>query len=258
AIEPHDVRAQPGDVLNITLYWRALDTTDTGWQVYLHTAESDIVRRDSLPATGMLLATDWQPGDTWVERYVIRIPETDPQTTHTLIAGLYDPQTDTTMPATNAGGEQVTPVVGRLAIRGEARALEAAYCFADSISLAEPSVTREGDTLTVCLEWGARETPPEPYQIFVHVLPEEGGDPLAQVDTAPLGGRYPTDVWQPGEAIAACIPVDIAQVAGDDWHIGLGLYRLPDGQRPEASACGDDAALTVQHNMVIVPAPAGQ
>jgi hypothetical protein len=85
-------KAWPGETITVTLYWRALRTSDMRLQAYLHTADSDLVRRDSLPGTGNLLASDWQPGQQWAEQYTVQIPDSaPPQTVHALIAGLYDP-----------------------------------------------------------------------------------------------------------------------------------------------------------------------
>jgi len=115
-MSPAHPRASAGETIFVTLYWRALRPTPTRLTVYLHTVETDVVKRDSYPATGNLLSTDWVSGQGWSERYVIPIPDTAPTGDYTLIAGLYDPDLAFTLPAFDAAGSIVTPFIGKLTI----------------------------------------------------------------------------------------------------------------------------------------------
>jgi len=114
---PKNLEARPGDTIRITLYWRALSPTETNLYTYIHSIETLVVRRESIPATGNLLSTDWEPGQEWAEHYVVKIPDdaTAP-ITDLLIAGLYDPQAGYTLPATDANGNTVTPLIGSITI----------------------------------------------------------------------------------------------------------------------------------------------
>lgn len=108
--------ARPGEILSITLYWRALQPASEKLLTYLHSANTELVKRDSLPGNGNLLASDWQPGQTWVERYLIRVPETiDNEGKYPLVAGLYDPVTQTLLPV-SADGQPVSAVIGWLTV----------------------------------------------------------------------------------------------------------------------------------------------
>lgn len=237
-IAPPTAHTQPGEVITITLYWRALAATDIEWQPYLHTTGSEIVRRDSYPATGNLLATDWQPGDSWAEEYVIRIPEDAPtQVTYPLVAGLYNPETDTALDATTPDGTTVTPYVGRLVINGEAVNADAATCFGEGIGLQTPQLTLSQDTAELCLSWIARGTTAADLQVFVHVV-DADGNLLTQADHTPRAGQYPTDVWVAGELIEDC--VSFALPEAEDWQIQLGLYDLASALRVPASQCEAD------------------
>ena len=255
-ISPANAHARPGDVITITLYWRALRQADTQWQTYLHSVDSPVVRRDSYPATGNLLATDWQPGDTWAERYVIRIPEDiETQVVYPLVAGLYDPEREITQQAFDAAGNPVTPVVGSIAINGPAESATPVYCFGESIGLAEPELTTDDSSAPgMCLQWISLTSTPTDYQVFVHVLAQDGTI-ITQADHGPKDGRYPTSAWQPGEVIRECFAVDAAGVPAGDWQVGLGLYNLDDGQRLPVRICEGDAPL--ENNIVIVAPDAG-
>jgi hypothetical protein len=101
-ISPATLEARPGDTIEITLYWRANGSADARLQMYLHSIDSSVVRRDSLPGTGNLLASDWSDGLTWAEHYTIAVPlDTPAPSRHDLIAGVYDPVADEAFPATS-------------------------------------------------------------------------------------------------------------------------------------------------------------
>jgi hypothetical protein len=233
---PAQPRAQPGQVIRITLYWRALRPSEVSLQAYLHSVDSDVVRRDSLPGTGNLLSTDWRPGQEWAEQYVVRIPkDAPPQTVDTLIAGLYDPKTGETLTATDAQGQAVTPVIGRIAINGPSQRFKSAYRFGDVIGLAEPVLTQQGDQVQVCLRWLSLAKTSTDYHVFVHVLGADG-TLITQADFEPKNGAYPTGAWSPGEAIDDCVTLDLPP---SGWQVALGLYNLDNGVRlPVRDAAG--------------------
>ena len=231
SIEPVISRARPGDVIRISLFWRAIRPTDTSLQTYLHSSDSELVRRDSLPGTGNLLSTDWRPGEIWAEEYVIRIPaDAETQVTYPLVAGLYDPDSEQPLIAVNQDGEVVTPYVGTIAINGPPQPFQPAYRFGDHIGLAEPTISLSMGELEVCLLWVSLAPISVDYHIFVHALGSDG-ELVSQVDFQPNSGRYPTSVWNPGETISECIALDASELPADDWYVGIGLYELTSGQR---------------------------
>ncbi|GAB4480235.1 MAG: hypothetical protein Kow00124_26740 [Anaerolineae bacterium] len=228
--------ASPGETVFITLYWRALRPTDAPLLSFLHSLESDVVHRDTLTGLSNLLSTDWQPGQTWAERYVIMIPDdAEPQRVYPLVAGLYDPSSESTLPAAGADGQAVTPLIGRVAINGPTADVEPVYRFGDVIGLAEPTLSERGGTLEVCLPWVALAQSPADYQVFVHVL-SLSGDLLAQHDGPPRGGQYPTGAWRPGEVVEDCVTIDIGGLSVTGWRVGVGLYDLASGGRLPARA----------------------
>ncbi len=111
------VQAQPGEVSEITLYWRALKPTDVSLIVSLCSVDTEIVRRESVPGTGNLLSTEWLPGETWAERYVLAIPYGwDEVLSDSLVVGLYDPISGWALPVTDEAGNPVQPVVGQIVV----------------------------------------------------------------------------------------------------------------------------------------------
>jgi hypothetical protein len=230
-MSPAAPKAWPGETITVTLYWRALQPSDMRLQAYLHTTDSDLVRRDSLPGTGNLLASDWKPGQQWAERYIVQIPDSaPPQTVHALVAGLYDPVEGRTLAASDASGQPVTPWIGRLAIRGPRAHIAPDYRFGEVIGLVEPQLSRDGSRLGVCLRWVSLAETPVDYTVFVHVLGDDGS-PIAQADAPPRDGAYPTGAWSPGEVIDDCITLDVPDLPPHGWSALVGLYNLADFTR---------------------------
>ncbi len=224
-ISPAQVQAHPGDTVTVDLYWRVLRPTDVELNAYLHSVDSDVVRRDSYPATGNLLSTDWQAGQTWTERYVLLIPADAPQqAVYPLIAGLYEVGSEQPLPVTDAAGDAVTPIVGRIAINGAPRPVDVAYTFGGAIGLAEPSISRSGDTLTVCLRWASIQPVAVDYKFFVHALRPDG-TLITQQDGQ---GAYPSGAWTPGEAVDDCVTLDASQVPPTGYRVAVGLYNPTD------------------------------
>jgi hypothetical protein len=94
-----------------------------------------------------------------------------------------------------------------------------------------PAVVEPGDTVEVTLYWQALAQTDQNYVVFVHLLSEEG-PMVAQRDTHPGLGRYPTAAWKPGVAFADTYRVHVPEVAytPDAGYVQVGLY-LPGGPR---------------------------
>jgi hypothetical protein len=106
------------------------------------------------------------------------------------------------------------------AVLGEAIVLEG-YALDESV--------RAGDVLHLDLYWQASTAVAEDYQVFVHLL-DENGQRWAQKDGPPLLGARPTSSWQPGERLTdrrgLLLPLDMPS---GSYHLRVGLYRLSDG-----------------------------
>ncbi len=229
-ISPATLRGRPGEVVEVTLVWRALAPADSELLAYLHSVGADVVRRDSHPATGNLLATEFEAGQAWAETYAIQIPrDAEPQRVYPLVAGLYDPLTDSALPAFAPDGGEMSPVVGRVAVSGPPQEVQPQYRLGDAIGLVDITITHDGSAGQLCVEWVALDEVPIDYQVFVHVL--SAGQIVAQHDGAPRGGGYPTGAWAAGEVIADCYPLDLSAVHASGWQVGLGLYNLANGVR---------------------------
>jgi hypothetical protein len=116
-VSPAVIEARPGQMIAFTLSWRATGPADADTQMYLHSVGSDLVRRDSLPGTGNLLASDWRDGLSWAERYVIELPPDAAPGAYDLIAGVYDPASGAAFPAHSPADGNIS--AARLVVEGD-------------------------------------------------------------------------------------------------------------------------------------------
>jgi hypothetical protein len=223
-MSPTFPRALPGEKIQITLYWQALAPADDKLRVALHSAQTDVVRRDSYPGAGNLLASDWVAGQTWAETYWVSIPDDAPtQISDILIVKLYDGETLAELPIVGRDDIPVTVAnIGTIAINAPPTQTNIAYRLADKIGFTQPVTTIQDNAVEVCLSWSALQFPEGNYNVFVHILSPEG-QLIDQYDAAPMNNRYPTGGWREGERIDECVTISLEKLTTDDFIVGLGM-----------------------------------
>jgi 4-amino-4-deoxy-L-arabinose transferase-like glycosyltransferase len=110
--------------------------------------------------------------------------------------------------------------------------------FGDQIALVgyDLSATdaRPGDTITLRPYWRAAQTPSDNYSMFVHLLPDDTPQPVAQFDGAPASERRLTLTWDDpdetliGTTAVLTLPADLPP---GDYTLTLGLYDFVSGAR---------------------------
>jgi hypothetical protein len=101
AIQIGSSTARPGEMLPLTLYWRALKPMDTSYTVFVQAIDAEGAKAgqiDSLPCGGACPTTTWQPGDLVGERYELPIQAGALPGRYQIIAGLYDLATGERLP----------------------------------------------------------------------------------------------------------------------------------------------------------------
>lgn len=101
---------------------------------------------------------------------------------------------------------------------------EAAARFEQGIELLDWDVAPEGEAQTrLRLRWRAGESLSTSYTVFVHLM--HGDQVVAQADSAPANGFYPTMWWEPGDVIADDHLID-APYDPQEERIIVGWYEL--------------------------------
>jgi hypothetical protein len=98
-------------------------------------------------------------------------------------------------------------------------------------------------SLTLTLYWRSESPLPVDYTTFVH-LQNEAGETVAQQDQPPLGGVYPTSLWDPGEIIADEISLTLPpELPPGEYSLVMGLYDFNTGLRLPVPGQPDNSLL---------------
>lgn len=82
-----------GDVIQLTLFWRAVTPIEQRYKVFVHLITNDgqiIAQADREPVADLTPTTLWQPGETVVDRYGLWVPPDAAPGRYTMVIGLYD------------------------------------------------------------------------------------------------------------------------------------------------------------------------
>ncbi len=96
------------------------------------------------------------------------------------------------------------------------------------ISTGDVLTNRKSKTQNLKLIWQTNAIPPTDYTVFVHLL-DPDDNLIAQADSPPANGAYPTSLWDPGEII-----VDehaIGDLPPGHYTLQVGLYQPETGER---------------------------
>lgn len=237
---------QPGDRLEVTVWWRAIAPMQEDYIAFAHVYGPGHIKLGEVnryPASGWFVTSQWRVGDLWRDTFRVPIREDAAGPAMlTVEVGLFDTRTFTPLTPITADGSVLGRVIaGYAKLAGKASAvvdiLPQATRFGDHVFLEnvgfipDPPVVKPGDTLSVTLTWRADGRPSRAYTVFVHLI-NEGGQAIAQGDGPPQGGEYPTSFWDAGERIAdthiLTIPPDAPP---GQYRLYLGLYVLESGER---------------------------
>jgi len=98
-------RLKPGDTLQLTLYWQALNKIETNYTVFTHLLDKDNHiwgQKDNWPVNNTHPTTKWAKGEIVVDRYDIIVDRDAPPGEYTLEIGMYDLATNERLPVIDA------------------------------------------------------------------------------------------------------------------------------------------------------------
>jgi len=97
---------KPGETLQITLYWRALQPMQENYTVFVHVARPDgaiLIQRDVQPRDGTHPTGSWVTGELVGDPHELSIPGDAPPGTYWLKVGMYSPATMERLPVVDPG-----------------------------------------------------------------------------------------------------------------------------------------------------------
>ena len=262
--------ARVDEVIPVTLYWRALRPIAEDYllviEVYDVDGRSLQTRGFHTPGNGTFPTGDWKPGDTFADTYPIWIkPGADVPTRISLRVAWRKPGEEAELQPSCEAQPECSPLFGALPIRMDQAAARpwqgkpARFRLGSVAEILEsnaPGVARAGDTITLTLDWRALSDVRDSYTAFVHVISDQG-ELVAQRDSVPRGGRFPTQHWLAGDVVPDQFALPIrADAPPGLYRVKVGLYETQSRERLPAWTAGGELlpnGLIVLHEIEIEP-----
>ena len=233
-----DDAVQPGDVLEVTLYWQAIAATEQDYAVFVHLLdEHDLMaaQKDTHPGLGRYPTSRWRAGEAIADTYRLPVSETAyAPSAGPLEVGLYLPESGQRLLTTD-GADNLR--FASVAVRPREGPLPnpTSFNFGDKIALLGYDFDRRtaapGETLRLTLYWEALAPLEESYTVFVHVLGEKA-QMWAIGDGVPVKGQAPTFIWQPGQTVTDSHDLTLDQNTPPGvYDVEVGLYLLETNER---------------------------
>jgi hypothetical protein len=86
-------QVQPGDILQLDLFWRTDAPLDERYKVFVHVLDHNgqiVAQTDREPGGGQQPTTNWARNEVIVDRYGVLIPKETPAGSYAIEVGLYD------------------------------------------------------------------------------------------------------------------------------------------------------------------------
>jgi hypothetical protein len=239
-ITPSDVR--PGDVVEVTLYWRPEARSVQDYAIFVHLlsdAGTMVAQRDTYPGLGSYLTTVWAPGVAFSDVYRVHVPETayTPDKGYIQV-GVYVPD-----------GPRLTTSDGDDAFRLDQinilphdsefpNPLDAN--FDNKVALVgytlDRRTVRPSEAVHLTLYWRALAPMDTSYSVLAQVV--GGQDRWAWNNGWPVEGLAPTFTWEPGQIIEDVRELRIGETTPPGlYDIEVGMYS-DDGRLPLVAAKG--------------------
>jgi 4-amino-4-deoxy-L-arabinose transferase-like glycosyltransferase len=244
---------QPGEAMQLILYWQRLSQTVTDYRLEI-TLENSLGEKwvvttapqvTSLPefGAGSYQAYSFTLPETAVlpGKFRFRLNLLDPGTNESI--PLMDQfNLPYTSPATTAYATLGQPLIG-----WHATAQPNTFAFGEPPLFRLVGVMPDAEAANLTLNWQSLRPADKNYTVFVHLLDEQGVL-VGQHDGEPGNGRLPTSMWLPGEFLADSHPLTLP--GSGQYTLAVGAYDWQTGQRlPVTNAFGerlnDDQAIIV-------------
>jgi hypothetical protein len=233
--------------MQVRLYWEALHPLGTAYHSFVHLLDPEgqtVAQSDRQPGGIHYPTTLWQPGERLRDDHLLRIPAEAPQGVYRIVAGMYAIAADGTLQP--LGGPVVIGQMG-LDVGAPAEPSDVGQpvgaTFDGQIELLGYHTAQQERILAITLRWHCLQPPDADYTVFVHLV-DAAGAVVAQHDSQPQGGAYPTSIWDTGAVVAdthlLSLPSDMQP--GSYW-LRVGLYLLETAVRLQVDGDGDSVEL---------------
>jgi hypothetical protein len=239
-------RVEPGGGLPLTLYWQSLAPVLDDTLTFAVLLDADLTAHGSLDryASGFYSPMLWAQGEVVMDEFIVPVQPDAPPGVYALHLGQYrllNGQPESLALLQEGELTAVTAVVvGPIKVGGSPPGVTVTdptpqvtlnQPFGNQITLLGYDMSFAGDSnLKLVLYWRAETGLHTDYTTFLH-LRNIGNETVAQKDSPPAGGRYPTSLWDAGEIVVDEIILPLDQVPPGLYTPVIGLYEFGTGTR---------------------------
>jgi len=246
---------EPGETLRVTLYWEALEETSVDYVVFVQLFGREgakVGQRDTYPGLGHYPTSFWQVGQVIADDVFVPVNRDAAAPGRLrLDVGLYERQSGRRLAVMDGAGNPVdTATAGwlKLVSTGEVSkpAFSTDYRLGDGIALIGYDLEKRSDGVHLALRWASLASMERDYTVFVHLV-DQNGVLMSQADGPPVGGDYPTSLWDPCEVLVDERLVPVEGLPPGTYRLNVGMYLLETGERLRAV---DSAGARLQDDVV--------
>jgi mannosyltransferase len=244
-----------GDVMQLTLFWKALAPLPARYRVFVHLLDADnhiVGQRDAEPGGGVRLTTTWKPDEIIVDNYGIVIRPGTPPGPYRVEVGLYAVDGGQRLPVSRGsepGGDQVLLPAVQVELPESALPVEALGIrtlspkdlgavqllgydlFRLGHEHEEDQTFHVGDVAHVNLYWKKVGALPD-VTLTLQALDARGAVRAEQ--HGPVGGSsHPASAWQPGEVVRDQYDVPLSGLSAGGYRLKLILTAAGGPSFPE-------------------------
>jgi hypothetical protein len=229
--------AEPGDLIPATLYWHIDQPIATDLPVSYELVGRkfrQVGQFEGYHGRGQFPTTFWPVDQVIAEEVgVLLSAETSVPTELRLFIQVADgPQqvVSATKAVPDEWPEFDEDTIARL---GDGIVLQDAFLLGLAVTPGAPIIAQPGESVKAVMVWQVTQPVAQHLTTFVHVL-DENGQLVAQADSPPLNGDYPTTWWDSGERFGDKVDIVLPDdLAPGSYSVWLGMYdsatvaRLP-------------------------------
>lgn len=243
----HGDSVQPGDGLDVTLYWRALAPLQQIYQPVLQLVNPGVYA--AWATSNKFFVGDFQtlhtPDYFVSDEHRLQVDPNTPPYVGRLLVKLIDPETGTAL--TLADGKDYLLLDTPIRVQGSGTPAQKVMntVIDGKVELWCSSVQQQGDQLTVDLYWHVLQPLAAPdISLFIHGFDAQDA-PVLLYDSLPLNGDYPPNEWLPGQNLSDHV---VVLVAPGLTRLTAGMH-LADGNRLSVTQEG----VAAPDNLITLP-----
>jgi 4-amino-4-deoxy-L-arabinose transferase-like glycosyltransferase len=225
---------QPGNRVDLTLMWQAIDAPQQDYELIVGLTGEDgpVYATGPQPLVSASYPTNqWRRGEVLQGHYTLLPPPNLESGDYILAIRLVDQATG--KPVSDQVLQPLTVKARPHSFAAPSMSHPVEVNFGDLIGLIgydQPTVSADGQ-VRVRVYWQALAEMSESYKVFAHVT-DSSGSVVAQSDFIPGNGAAPTTSWVAGEIISDTIRASLPEAAGGGtYHLVVGLYSGTSGAR---------------------------